>query len=193
MSDLASHAPELRTERLRLRAWRDEDLAAFAALNADPRVMRYFPAPLSPAQSDAMAARSAERFKADGFGLWAIEAIGECAFAGFVGLAVPSFEASFTPCVEIGWRLAHAAWGRGYATEGARAALDFAFGTLGLPEVVSFTAASNERSRRVMERLGMAFGGGFEHPRLPAGHPLRGHVLYRLAPSGKGESTPERA
>ena len=172
---------ELRTARLLLRRWRDEDRAPFAALNADPLVTEFLPGPLSRARSDALADRIAAHFAAHGFGLWAIEVPGQVPFAGFVGLAVPAFEAAFTPCVEVGWRLASACWGRGYATEGARAALAFGFARLGLAEIVSFTVPANVRSRRVMERLGMTHdpADDFDHPALPEGHPLRRHVLYR--------------
>lgn len=174
---------ELRTERLLLRRWRADDRAPFAALNADPRVVELLPGPLSRADSDALASRIEAHFAARGFGLWAVEVPGEIPFAGFVGLAVPAFEAAFTPCVEVGWRLAAACWGRGYATEAARAALDFGFARLGLAEIVSFTVPANVRSRRVMERLGMTHdpADDFDHPALPAGHPLRRHALYRTA------------
>ena len=177
-------APTLRTGRLILRPWRDEDLAPFAALNADPAVMEYFPATLSRAESDAFAARVRSEMAEHGFGLWAVEAPGVAPFVGFTGLAVPRFDAHFTPCVEIGWRLAREHWGRGYAPEAARAALAHGFGALGLDEVVSFTAAGNLRSRRVMEKLGMRHDPAedFEHPNLAAGHPLRRHVLYRIQP-----------
>ena len=172
---------ELRTARLLLRRWRDEDRAPFAALNADPLVTEFLPGPLSRADSDALADRIEAHFAVHGFGLWAIEVPGQIPFAGFVGLAVPAFEAAFTPCVEVGWRLASACWGRGYATEGARAALAFGFARLGLAEIVSFTVPANVRSRRVMERLGMKHdpADDFDHPALPEGHPLRRHVLYR--------------
>jgi RimJ/RimL family protein N-acetyltransferase len=175
--------PELRTERLLLRPWRPGDLEAFAALNADPRVMEYFAETLSRAESDAAAARIQAHLAAHGFGLWAIEIPGQVPFIGAAGLARPTFQTDFTPCVEIGWRLAAAHWGRGYATEAARAALAFAFGTLGLDEVVSFTVPANLRSRRVMEKLGMRHDpdADFDHPRLPHGHPLCRHVLYRIA------------
>jgi RimJ/RimL family protein N-acetyltransferase len=175
--------PELRTDRLLLRAWRDEDLEPFAALNADPEVMRYFPAVLGRADSDAQAARIRAHFATHGFGLWAVEVPGQAAFIGFVGLAVPRFEAHFTPCVEIAWRLAREHQGRGYATEGARAALGFDFSHLGLAEIVSFTVPANLASRRVMEKLGMQHTEDFDHPLMPAGHPLQRHVLYRLARS----------
>ena len=172
---------ELRTERLRLRRWRPDDRAPFAALNADPRVAAFLPGTLSRAASDALAARIEAHFATRGFGLWAVELPGEIPFAGFVGLSVPAFEAAFTPCVEVGWRLAHACWGHGYATEGARAALDFGFARLGLAEIVSFTVPGNARSRQVMERLGMTHDAAddFDHPALPEGHALRRHVLYR--------------
>lgn len=175
--------PLLHTERLVLRGWREDDLEPFAALNADPRVMEFLPAPLSRAESDAMAGRLQEHFARHGFGGWVIEVPGVAAFAGFVGLLIPSYQAHFTPCVEVGWRLAHAHWGRGYATEGARAALKFGFEQLGLEEIVSFTVPANRRSWQVMERLGMrrSPADDFDHPRLPEGHPLRRHVLYRLS------------
>ena len=173
----------LTTKRLRLRLWREEDLAAFAALNADPRVMRYMPKVLDRAESDASAQRIQDHFNRYGFGWWAVEVIGVAEFIGFTGLCVPPFEAHFTPCVEIGWRLAHAFWGFGYATEAACAARDYAFEQLGLEQIVSCTVPENQRSRKVMERIGMTHApeDDFEHPLLPVGHPLRPHVLYRLA------------
>jgi RimJ/RimL family protein N-acetyltransferase len=175
-------APALRTQRLILRPWRDEDLAPFAALNADPGVMEHFPATLSRAESDAFAERVRSEMAARGFGLWAVEVPGVAPFVGFTGLAVPRFEARFTPCVEVGWRLAREHWGNGYAPEAARAALAHGLGVLGLDEIVSFTAAGNLRSRRVMEKLGMTHdpADDFEHPSLAPGHPLRRHVLYRI-------------
>jgi RimJ/RimL family protein N-acetyltransferase len=187
-----SAEPSLRTPRLCLRPWRDQDLAPFAALNADPRVMEFFPKVLTPEESAARVSRIKEHFDVHGFGLWAVEVVGGADFIGFVGLNVTLFEAHFTPCVEIGWRLAFQHWGRGYATEAARAALDFAFHVLRLDDVVSFTVPANYRSRRVMERLGMtrAPGEDFEHPSLPAGHPLRCHVLYRLGRAAWEQSTP---
>lgn len=174
--------PELRTDRLLLRRWRLADRAPFAALNADPRVMEYFPAPLSRAESDASAVRIEAHFEQHGFGLWAVEITGVAPFAGFIGLCIPRFEAHFTPCVEIGWRLAAECWGRGFATEGARAALTFGSESLRLKEIVSLTVPSNLRSRRVMEKLGMTHHAGddFDHPLLPDGHRLRRHVLYRV-------------
>ena len=145
--------------------------------------MAYFPAPLSRHESDVLVTRIEAHFAEHGFGLWAVEIPHVVPFAGFIGLAIPRFTAHFTPCVEIGWRLAAAHWGQGYATEGARAVLRFGFETLGLNEIVSFTLPANHRSRRVMERIGMHhnLADDFDHPALPEGHPLRRHVLYRRA------------
>jgi len=173
----------LRTPRLVLRLWRPSDRAPFAAMNADPAVMAYFPAPLTRAESDALADAIEAHHAARGFGLWALEIPGVAPFAGFVGLSVPGFTAPFTPCVEIGWRLAAALWGRGYATEAACGVLAHAWDVVGLDEVVSFTTAGNDRSRAVMTRIGMRHdpASDFDHPRLPAGHPMRPHVLYRIA------------
>jgi len=176
-------APTIQTHRLLLRLWRDEDLVPFAALNADPGVMEHFPKPLDRAESDLLAARIRDTFDRRGFGLWAVEVPGVADFIGFVGLSVPHFEAHFTPCVEIGWRLAHEHWGFGYASEAARAAVDCGFRQLELDQIVSFTVAANKRSRAVMERIGMTRtpADDFDHPSIPEGHPLRRHVLYRLS------------
>ena len=145
--------------------------------------MEHFPSTLTRRESDATAARIRAHFERHGFGLWVLDVPGIAEFAGFVGLSLPAFEAPFTPCVEVGWRLASEYWGRGYASEGAALALDFAFERLGLVEVVSFTVAANARSRRVMERLDMhhADEDDFDHPFLPPGNPLRRHVLYRIS------------
>jgi RimJ/RimL family protein N-acetyltransferase len=169
--------------RVVLRPWREADRAPFAAMNADPRVMEFFVARLDRAGSDAMVDRIRAHFDLHGFGLWAVEVPGIAPFIGFTGLAVPRFEAPFVPCVEIGWRLAAEHWGCGYAAEAARLALDHGFGTVGLPEILAFTAVANRRSRAVMERLGMRHdpGADFDHPLVPDGHPLQRHVLYRLA------------
>ena len=170
----------LRTERLLLRQWRDEDREPWAALNADPEVMRHFPSTLTREQSDDFVDRHRSLIDARGWGLWAVEVLGVAPFIGFVGLNEPGFDADFTPCVEIGWRLDAAHWGRGYATDGAQAVLAHAFGELGLDEVLSFTVVGNAGSRGVMEKIGMTFDRGFDHPNLPEGHPLRRHVLYRI-------------
>jgi RimJ/RimL family protein N-acetyltransferase len=169
--------------RIVLRRWRDEDRPLFAAMNADARVMEFFPSKLDRAQSDAIVNRIEANFNKRGFSLWAVEVPGVAPFIGFAGLAVPAFTAHFTPCVEIGWRLAAEHWGRGYATEAARLALDCGFRSLRLAEIVSFTAVGNKRSRAVMERLGMRYdpADDFDMPTLPENHRLRRHVLYRLA------------
>jgi ribosomal-protein-alanine N-acetyltransferase len=174
--------PSVRTDRLLLRPWREDDLAPFAALNADPAVMEHFAKPLERAESDAFVARIQAHFAREGFGFWAVEAPGIAPLVGMVGLARPAFEAHFTPCVEIGWRLARDYWGRGYATEAARAALGYGFEQLDLDEIVAFTATGNARSRAVMERIGMTRSAedDFDHPALPEGHRLRRHVLYRI-------------
>lgn len=178
-----SASPTLSSGRLHLRRWRDEDREAFAAMNADARVMEFFRGTLLRAESDAMVDRIRDHFSTLDFGLWAIEVPGVAPFIGFAGLAVARFSAPFTPCVEIGWRLAVAHWRQGYATEAARLALAHGFGALALPEIVSFTSATNLRSRAVMQRLGLRRdpAGDFDHPTLPEGHALRPHVLYRLS------------
>jgi RimJ/RimL family protein N-acetyltransferase len=171
---------KISTTRLKLRRWKDEDKEPFANLNADPRVMEFMPKTLSREESHHLIERIESNFKEHGFGLFAAELAHSQTFIGFIGLAVPRFQASFTPCVEIGWRLAFEHWGNGYATEGAKAVLEFAFTELNLTEVVSFTALANLRSRRVMERIGMKFIEQFDHPSLPEGHSLRRHVLYTV-------------
>jgi RimJ/RimL family protein N-acetyltransferase len=171
---------EFDTARLRVHQWRAGDREPFAQLNADPRVMAFFPAPLSRAQSDALVDRLAAGIAERGWGFWAVEERSCGAFLGSVGISVPGADLPFSPCVEIGWRLAHAHWGRGYALEAARGALCVGFERLGLPEIVSFTAVPNLRSEAVMRRLGMMADGVFEHSALPAGHALRPHKLYRL-------------
>lgn len=171
----------LKTTRLILRPWRETDLEPFARLNADPRVMEYFPSVLSRKESDNLAERIIGKINEQGWGCWAVEIEGSD-FIGFIGLHKPSFKAHFTPTVEVGWRLAFDFWGRGYATEGAKAALAYGFETLNLPEIVSFTTMANIRSRQVMAKIGMHHDAydDFEHPDLPEGHPLRKHVLYRI-------------
>jgi RimJ/RimL family protein N-acetyltransferase len=173
---------EQHTERLLLRQWRDDDRAPFAALNADPEVMEHFPAPLTRDESDALVDLNRAHFDEHGFGLWAVEVVDTGAFIGFTGLAVPTFDADFTPAVEVGWRLAREAWGYGYATEAARAALAVGFATFDLDEIVSFTSVPNTRSQAVMVRLGMTHdpADDFDHPKMAPGHRLERHVLYRL-------------
>jgi RimJ/RimL family protein N-acetyltransferase len=174
----------LRTARLILRQWKAEDLEPFAQLNSDPWVMACFPQPLTREESDDLAKRLADRIDERGWGLWATELAATGEFIGFVGLSVPRWQSFFTPCVEIGWRLAHRFWGHGYAPEAARAALAFGFDMLGLDEIVSFTAKPNHNSIRVMQKLGMTLAGEFDHPDLPNGHRLQRHVLYRKVIKG---------
>lgn len=178
---MATDPIELTTERLLLRGWQPSDRAPFAVLNADPIVMEHFPATLSRAESDAFVDRIEAQLAEHGWGLWAVEVPGVADFIGFIGLAIPGFEADFTPCVEVGWRLDRAHWGRGYAPEGATEALRFGLDDLGLPEVVSFTSVGNAKSRRVMEKIGLTRdpADDFDHPALPARHRIQRHVLYR--------------
>ena len=177
------HPTTLPTDRLLLRRWRPQDRAPFAALNADPEVMEHFPARLTRAESDAFVDRIEAGFAEHGFGLWAVEVQATGEWIGFTGLAVPSFEAPFTPAVEIGWRLARPAWGHGFASEAAGRVLDAAFTSYGLAEVVSFTSVTNVRSQAVMRRIGMTHdpADDFGHPRLPPDHRLHRHVLWRAA------------
>ncbi len=178
-----SDGAELRTGRLCLRRWREADRAAFAAANADPEVMEHLPALLTREGSDLLVDRIETEFDQRGYGLWAVEVVATGQFIGFTGLSVPSFDAHFTPAVEIGWRLARPAWGHGYATEAARAAMDFGFNRIRLPAIVSFTAATNLRSRAVMQRIGMTRdpADDFDHPNLEQHHRLLRHVLYRIS------------
>jgi RimJ/RimL family protein N-acetyltransferase len=168
---------------LRLRQWLPADREPFAALNADPRVVEFFPTTWDRSASDAMANRCESLIAERGWGFWAAELKEESRFIGFVGLHVPAPELPFSPCVEIGWRLAFQYWGKGLATEAAQGCLRIGFEQLDLPEIVSFTTVGNTRSRAVMERLGMQEDAGaiFEHPKIPVGHPLRLHCLYRLS------------
>jgi RimJ/RimL family protein N-acetyltransferase len=171
-----------KTSRLTLRRWTDADRVPFEKMNLDPDVMEFMPAMLERAESDALVDSLERHFATHGFGLWALEVNDGPSFIGYTGLLRPSFATAFTPCVEIGWRLASDRWGKGYATEAAREVCRIAFRELELPELVSFTVPANARSRRVMDRLGMRRDPSedFDHPRLPDGHPLRRHVLYRL-------------
>lgn len=173
---------EITTERLLLRRWRAADRQPFAALNADPEVMQFFPSVLDREQSDALVNRFESLMDERGWGFWAVEVRETKQFVGYVGLHIPAADLPFKPCVEIGWRLARAAWGKGYATEAAKAALDVGFNTLALPEIVSFTTLKNLRSRAVMQRLGMVEDPStFEHPSVRVGSELREHCLYRLS------------
>lgn len=171
-----------RTERLVMRGWRETDRAAWAAMNADPEVMRYFHDTLTREQSDAMLDRMGAALEERGWGLWALERQDTGELIGFTGLAVPAHDLPFQPCVEVGWRLARSAWGLGFATEAGRESLRVGFDEVGLGEVVSMTSVLNGPSRAVMHRLGMTRdpADDFEHPAVPPGHPLRPHVLYRL-------------
>lgn len=173
---------QLRTERLILRRWRDEDRAPFATMNADPRVMEHFPAPLTEAESNAFVDRIEDHFDRHGWGLWVAEVVDGSPFIGYVGLWPATFAAHFTPAVEVGWRLAAEHWGHGYATEAARAAMTDGFDRLDIDEIVSMTSQTNLPSQRVMQRLGMQRdeADDFEHPNVPGGHRIRPHVLYRM-------------
>lgn len=170
------------TERLHLRRWRYFDRAPFAAMNADPEVMEFFPSTLTEEESDALVDRCRAQFAEHGYGLWALEIRGQGEFIGFTGLAIQTFDAPFNPSVEVGWRLARSAWGKGYALEAARAAVADGFERVGLDEIVSMTSTLNVRSQSVMQRLGMTRdpADDFDHPKVPEGSPLRRHVLYRL-------------
>jgi RimJ/RimL family protein N-acetyltransferase len=177
--------PELRTGRLLLRRWRDADRNAFAELNADREVMEHFPEPMPREKSDALVDRLEAGFEQRGYGFWAVELVDadSCEFIGFTGLGLADFEAHFTPAVEVGWRLKRSAWGHGYATEAARAAMTYGFDEVGVREIVALTTRNNVRSRAVMQRLGMSYdpADDFGHPSFPPGHPLRPFVLYRIS------------
>jgi RimJ/RimL family protein N-acetyltransferase len=168
------------TERLRFREWRAEDIAPFAAMNADEKVMEFFPSAMTVEETENMIKRFNDHFALHGFGLYAVETKADNQFIGFIGLAVPRFEMYFTPCVEIGWRLTKESWGNGFATEGAKACLDLGFNELGLSEIYSFTSVHNHRSEKVMQRIGMQKSGEFEHPNLAKEHWLNLHVLYKI-------------
>jgi RimJ/RimL family protein N-acetyltransferase len=184
---------EIVTARLRLRAWQEADRGLFAAMNADPEVMAFFPALQSRAASDASIDSWQSQFASQGWSNWAVERLDDGRFIGYVGLTVPRRVLPFSPCVEIGWRLARPAWGHGFATEGGRAVLQVGFEQIGLQEVVSFTTLSNSRSRAVMERLGLHNASqDFDYPALPEAHPLRRHCLYRIGRSQWRENVDTR-
>lgn len=167
------------TARLALREWREEDLSTFSAMNADPRVMEFFPATLTSEESAALFMRIRNEFTTEGFGVYALERLADGELLGLTGLHRVTFSGPLLGRVEIGWRLRHEAWGHGYAAEAARACLAFA-GKLGIDEIVSFTTVGNLRSQRVMQKIGMERVREFNHPSLPEGHPLTRHVLYRI-------------
>lgn len=179
----------IETSRLILRRWKPSDSQPFHAMNSDPSVMEFLPKLMSREESDAMIARIEEHFEKHKFSWWALEVKKTGEFIGFTGLVIPKFETHFTPCVEIGWRLAKAHWKQGFATEAAHAALQFGFSVIGLDEIVSLTVPANKPSRAVMERLGMQRNPNddFDHPKLPEGDPLRRHVLYRLKKEDYGK------
>ncbi len=179
-------APTIETPRLLLRPWRASDYDAWAALSADARVMEFFAGTIERERALADAAKIAERLTENGYGWWVVEVKGGAPYVGHVALQDVPFAAHFTPALEVGWRLAAEFWGNGYATEGARAALAFAFQTLHRSEVIAMTAKINVRSQRVMQRLGMAYdpGDDFDNPRVADGSPLRPHVLFRIARDG---------
>jgi len=172
---------EYHTERLILRLWKQSDREPFAAMNADPDVMRYFPSTRTREESDNMVNTVEQRFAEKGWGLWAVEEESSGAFIGFVGLNIPGYELPFSPVIEIGWRLDKAFWGKGYAPEAARKALEIGFQQFAMEEIVAFTALTNLPSQRVMEKIGMIRCEEFDHPSLAEGHPLRRHILYRIS------------
>lgn len=181
----ASYAtiPILETQRLKLRGWQQTDLAPLARINADPRVMAFAPnGTLSFEQTQASIERFNNHFKEHAFGIWAVELKEQGELIGRVGITVPTWQAPFTPCIEIGWRLAYEHWGKGYATEAADAVLRYAFNVLNIKEIVAFTVPTNNASQKVMEKLGMQrdINGDFNYPLVPKNHPLAHHILYRI-------------
>jgi RimJ/RimL family protein N-acetyltransferase len=194
MNTSVSKPIESVTERLRMRQWVESDREPFARLNADSRVMAFFPRPLSRLESDAMAERIESRIAENGWGFWAIERLDNHEFIGFVGLNRPAPELPCSPCVEVGWRLSFEQWGKGYATEAAMQALNIGFDSLNLAEIVAFTPIGNVRSRAVMERVGMRNSGKtFDHPHVPAESGLRQHCLYKLTHADWAKQAARRA
>lgn len=173
----------LETERLIMRSWSKDDLLLFAKLNSNPKVMAHFPKTLTLEETEKMINVLEERFKKDGFSVFATELKATKEFIGFIGLNSPAYSTPFSPCVEIGWRIDEEFWNKGFATEGALACLKWGFETLGLKEIVSFTATSNKTSERIMQKIGMIrdMAGDFDHPSLTPDHPLSRHVLYRIS------------
>lgn len=182
--------PVVRTQRLILRPWDEKDLAPFAEMNADLKVMEFYPSILSREESDLLAEKIEKEFAERGYGFWAVEVPGVASFIGYIGLNYWNLEMKFAPCIDVGWRLSSSFWGKGYATEGAKASLEFGFEVLGLSEIVSMATIHNIRSHRVMERLGMKSdpAENFAHPKLPVEHPLSMRVLYRLSSSDWAKS-----
>ena len=168
------------TERLVLRRWIDEDIPLFIAMNQDSVVMRHFPSTLTTEETLNIVTRIKTSFETNHFGLYAVELRSTGEFLGFTGFAIPRFESFFTPCIEIGWRYKQSAWGKGFATEAAKACLEYGFKTLGFGEVYSFTATINQPSVKVMQRIGMVKAGEFNHPNMEASHALCRHVLYKM-------------
>jgi len=171
----------LETARLGLRDWQESDVPLFAAMCSDPRVMEFFPKTLTKEEAREMITRLKQHIAVKGYGFWAVDIKATGEFIGFVGLETPRFEADFTPCVEIGWRLAYQYWNKGYAQEAAKKCLEFGFNQLGLAEIVAFTSVMNKRSINVMKKIGMTYVKDFEHPNIKPGNPLRRHVLYSIA------------
>jgi RimJ/RimL family protein N-acetyltransferase len=182
LTPYASDTQTIETPRLLLREWRDEDLEPFSHMNADERVCEFLGKTFTPEETRAMVERNRADFQEQGFALWALEVKGGAAFIGYTRLGIPSFQAHFTSCVEIGWRLSFEHWGKGYATEAAKAVLNHAFTRLGIDEIVAFTVPKNGRSRAVMEKIVMKHDlhGDFNDPELPANHHLSRNVLYRI-------------
>ncbi len=179
---MSSSSPIISTPRLLLREWQSSDTAPFIAMNSDPEVMRYFPSLLTAAQTQSMIERIMDAFTKNKFGLLALEEKATAQFIGFTGFAIPAFESFFTPCVEIGWRLQKAAWGKGYATEAATACLEYGFKELQFQEIHSFTACVNQASENLMKKLGMEKIGLFNHPGIESGNWLCQHVVYSKKP-----------
>jgi RimJ/RimL family protein N-acetyltransferase len=169
------------TKRLVLRQWKDSDLEPFYQMSSDPIVMKYFPSILSRSESDAFVRKVSGLIESRGWGFWALEEKATSEFIGFTGIHVPIAELPFSPCVEIGWRLRHSSWAKGFAFEAAEKVLGFSFQNLGLDEIVSYTSVGNLRSRKVMERIGMKMNGEFDHPALPPASHLRRHILFRIS------------
>lgn len=171
----------IETDRLYLRQWAEKDKQEYARLNANPEVMEFFPSVLTAVQSHEQLERLSNDIRRRGYGFFALERKSDGAFLGFTGISHPGFEAPFTPCIEIGWRIDKPYWGNGYATEAAIASLAYAFEWIGVKEVVSSTSIHNQRSEKVMKKIGMKKENEFNHPLLPDGHSLQKHVLYKIA------------